>query len=117
MGCSTSNLQVDKSRKKPLGQPLAACFSDRPRLEMLHFNDVYNIEERAQSTSDRSKKIDPKQVVAGASRFVSAFDQRDSAKKLVLFSGDLFSPSHCKLIVFVADSNIVVVVSTHLQGE
>ena len=61
---------------------------------MLHFNDVYNIEERA--TGDAKQKIDANQVVAGASRFVYAFDRLNSRRKLVLFSGDLFSPSHCK---------------------
>ena len=41
-------------------------------------------------------------MVAGASRFVTAFKQREMEKKLVLFSGDLFGPSH---------------LSTHLKGE
>ena len=64
---------------------------------MLHFNDVYNIEERSTGGADTETSI-----VAGASRFVTAFEQHQMLEKLVLFSGDLFSPS---------------VLSTHLKGE
>ena len=67
---------------------------------MLHFNDVYNIEERAKA-STAEVKSEPV-IVAGASRFVTAFEQRNMHQKLVLFSGDLFSPSH---------------LSTFLKGE
>lgn len=42
------------------------------------------------------------EVAAGASRFVTAFEKFGKDEKLVLFSGDLFSPSH---------------LSTHLKGE
>jgi hypothetical protein len=54
------------------------------RLRILHFNDVYNIEE---------SKDEPK---AGASRFSTALKmfQREEPC-LVLFSGDAFSPSSC----------------------
>ena len=58
-------------------------------LEILHFNDVYNIEEK--QGGDENNKIR-----AGAARFVSAFDQYNSKDKLVLFSGDLFFPSNRK---------------------
>ena len=53
-------------------------------LEIIHFNDVYNIEEHKDSTD----------IKAGSSRFVTALDQYNSKDKLVLFSGDLFFPSH-----------------------
>lgn len=92
MGCSQPSVNETSVNPK-LGQ-VPGWLKGRPRLEMLHFNDVYNIEERA--TSDAMQKIDANQVVAGASRFVYAFDRLDSGRKLVLFSGDLFSPSHCK---------------------
>ena len=52
------------------------------KLEIIHFNDVYNIEGTENGTK------------GGASRFVSAFDQYGSKDKLVLFSGDLFFPSN-----------------------
>ena len=67
---------------------------------MIHFNDVYNIESRAIKKSSTGQN-DPV-VVGGASRFVTAFKQRNMEQKLVLFSGDLFSPSR---------------LSTHLKGE
>ena len=56
----------------------------------MHFNDVYNIEEKS---GDGNK---PDRIRAGAARFVSAFDQYNSKEKLVLFSGDLFFPSNRK---------------------
>ena len=116
MGCASSNLQVGNSRKKTRGfTVLPECFNGRPRLEMMHFNDVYNIEERA--LADPDAPVDPDHIMAGASRFVSAFDQRDSDCKLVLFSGDLFSPSHCKCGYFKPIQTEILVVSTHLKGE
>lgn len=49
-------------------------------LKILHFNDVYDIEARADHT-------------AGAARFVTAMEQHGLQLKLVLFSGDLFGAS------------------------
>ncbi len=55
------------------------------RLRILHFNDVYNIEE---------SKTEPK---AGASRFLTAIKMFQIEEPcLVLFSGDAFSPSSRK---------------------
>lgn len=48
-------------------------------LTLLHFNDVYNIQER---------QTNP---VGGASRFATVVKQHENA--LVLFSGDAFNPS------------------------
>jgi len=68
------------------------------RLRILHFNDVYNIEE---------SKDEPK---AGASRFSTALKmfQREEPC-LVLFSGDAFSPSSCnfKFFINLAQKNCV----------
>ena len=50
-------------------------------LEILHFNDVYNLEQKKDGT-------------AGGASFVSAFDAYNSKEKLVIFSGDLFFPSN-----------------------
>lgn len=58
------------------------------KLEILHFNDVYDIEERPVVGQDS--------IVAGAARFVRAFELYNCKEKLVLFSGDLFFPSNCK---------------------
>ena len=58
-------------------------------LEILHFNDVYNIEERISGD-----------VKAGAARFVTALNTYNQKQdKLILFSGDLFFPS------FLSDIN------------
>ena len=48
---------------------------------IVHFNDVYNIESRAQ------------EPVGGAARFVTSVSQLASSNPLVLFSGDVFNPS------------------------
>jgi 5'-nucleotidase len=67
------SFQLDgRSKKKPL--------------KIIHFNDVYNIEE---------SKDEP---VAGSSRFYSALRAYDHENPLILFSGDIFSPS--KLSIF-----------------
>lgn len=55
------------------------------KLELIHFNDVYNLEERNVS-NDR-------EICAGAARFKTAFDIYGAKEKVVLFSGDYFSPS------------------------
>ena len=63
--------------------------NNKKQLKIIHFNDVYNVE---------SNNIEPK---AGAARFVKAVDlvKKDSKENdelcLVLFSGDVFSPSSC----------------------
>lgn len=51
---------------------------------ILHFNDVYNIEARNE------------EPVGGAARFSSVIKSFASIQPLVLFSGDIFSPSMCK---------------------
>ena len=48
---------------------------------ILHFNDVYNLKERE------------KEPVGGAARFITAAEQYKDKNPLVLFSGDIFSPS------------------------
>lgn len=60
--------------------------SKRKPLKVIHFNDVYNIEE----TKD--------EPVAGSSRFYSALRAYSHQNPLILFSGDIFSPS--KLSIF-----------------
>ena len=64
--------------------------NEEKKLRILHFNDVYNIEE---------SKEEPK---AGASRFSTALKTFQSEEPcLLLFSGDAFSPSSCKDITFL----------------
>ena len=60
------------------------------KLEILQFNDVYNIDEKQNNGGEGLN------IKAGSARFIEAFNQYGSDKKLVSFSGDLFSPSRCK---------------------
>ena len=53
-------------------------------LTILHFNDVYELEERS------------REPVGGASRFKSRFDSLKHLNPLVVFSGDAISPSKSK---------------------
>lgn len=57
-------------------------------LVILHFNDVYNVEPRI--------GIEP---VGGAARFCTAIKSFHHLNPLILFSGDVFSPSMCKLLL------------------
>ena len=50
-------------------------------ITILHFNDVYNIEER---------DVEPK---GGAARFVTAIKNFSDLNPMVVFSGDAFAPS------------------------
>lgn len=52
----------------------------RKLLQIIHFNDVYNIEE-----NDKGQ--------GGVSRFITKMNEHNSKEKLTLFSGDLFAPS------------------------
>jgi hypothetical protein len=53
---------------------------------ILHFNDVYSIEDG---------ETEP---VGGAARFVNLVESiKNSKPTLVTFSGDAFSPNHCKM--------------------
>ncbi len=60
------------------------------QLTILHFNDVYNIEER---------KAEP---VGGVARFKTALDSFKELEPLILFSGDLFEPSLCKIFTLIS---------------
>lgn len=55
-------------------------------LVIIHFNDVYNVESRTSP-----------EPVGGAARFCSAIKSFQHLHPLILFSGDCFSPSMCKL--------------------
>ena len=54
---------------------------------ILHFNDVYNLQERE------------KEPVGGAPRFITAAAKFKDRNPLVLFSGDIFSPSKLAMIM------------------
>lgn len=54
----------------------------RQGITILHFNDVYNIESNSQT-----------EPIGGAARFLTAFRSFSDLNPIVLFSGDVFSPS------------------------
>ncbi len=59
------------------------------KLKIIHFNDVYNIEE---------SKNEP---CGGAARFAYALDYiTNNDPHLILFSGDALSPSSCRILLF-----------------
>lgn len=60
--------------------------SDMSHLTILHYNDVYN--------TDSNSITEP---VGGAARFSTAMKSFKHLDPLILFSGDVFSPSMCKL--------------------
>lgn len=60
--------------------------TDKP-LTILHYNDVYNI--------DSTTEVEP---IGGAARFCTAIRTFHDDDPLVLFSGDIFSPSMCKFL-------------------
>ncbi|XP_053966887.1 mannosylglucosyl-3-phosphoglycerate phosphatase isoform X2 [Anastrepha ludens] len=74
-----------KSRIRELDQPRylsRMSMSDEVPLTILHYNDVYNIEPNS-----------GKEPVGGAARFCTAIKSFAHLEPLVLFSGDIFSPS------------------------
>lgn len=76
---------------KLLNNSSIVLFSTLPKmaeLTVLHYNDVYNVDV---TTS--------KEPIGGAARFVTALKTFDSLKPLILFSGDVFSPSMRKYLI------------------
>ncbi|XP_063218063.1 mannosylglucosyl-3-phosphoglycerate phosphatase isoform X2 [Bacillus rossius redtenbacheri] len=72
-----ASLEVRQAGRRTLG----ALSGGAMGVTILHFNDVYNVESRG---------VEP---VGGAARFVSALRSFSPLHPLVLFSGDIFSPS------------------------
>lgn len=60
---------------------MSSIIDSSETITILHFNDVYNVEAR---------EADP---CGGAARFTHAIKSFSHLKPLVLFSGDVFSPS------------------------
>ena len=71
------------------------------KLEVLQFNDVYNVEEKEDpkakkkelSVFEENQDADKLRIKAGIARFINAFKIYNCSSKLVTFSGDLFFPS------------------------
>lgn len=63
---------------------MSSLMDSSSTITILHFNDVYNVNPR-----DR----DP---CGGAAKFAHAIKSYSHLNPLILFSGDIFSPSVCK---------------------
>ena len=63
-------------------------------IEILHFSDASNLEEKQAYSQEKEREY----KWGGAARFKKAFDMYRSKEKLVLFTGDFFFPSKCKII-------------------
>ena len=65
------------------------------KLEIIHFNDCYNVEERENEKDTDDPEKDPYElrIKGGVPRFVNALKVFGHEEKLVAFSGDLFFPS------------------------
>ena len=61
-------------------------------LNIIHFNDVYDIE--------------PENNKGGVARFFTALQKYSTKNPLILFSGDVFSPSHRKYLLNQVFSNL-----------
>ena len=60
--------------------------SKNPILNIIHFNDVYDIE--------------PENNKGGVARFYNALQKYNQENPLIFFSGDVFNPSHCTIYSF-----------------
>ncbi|XKL59322.1 hypothetical protein PGB90_000338 [Kerria lacca] len=75
-----ASLEVRQAASSGLSK-MSSMPNSSSTLTILHFNDVYNVEPR---------DVDP---CGGAARFSQAIKSFSHLKPLVLFSGDIFSPS------------------------
>ena len=86
-------------------------------IELLHFSDAHNLK----STSKYSVPDQRNVSYGGAARFKKAFELYRAKDKVVLFSGDLFFPSNCKLPdyfhFYLLTFPIMDLGSTHFSGE
>jgi len=78
-----ASLEVRQAGRRTLNT-LSGVTMGSASITILHYNDVYNIESRV---------MEP---VGGAARFCAAIKSFSHLNPLVLFSGDIFSPSMCE---------------------
>lgn len=79
-----ASLEVQQASLHTLHSMTDQKLDATPPLIILHFNDVYNVEARDQ------------EPCGGAARFSTLFKSFLHLKPMVLFSGDVFSPSMCE---------------------
>ena len=65
------------------------------KLQIAHFNDVYQVGDQKVQVGDKQETIDVTKFASSLAGITSKWGQRADNKKdgLVVFSGDLFSPS------------------------
>lgn len=76
-----ASLEVQHASLRTLSTMTDHISGSTPPLIILHFNDVYNVEPRDQ------------EPCGGASRFSTMIKSFAHQQPMILFSGDLFSPS------------------------
>lgn len=85
MGCTVGTPSKVKMMQKPSNGSIV-CAQNAPSgadvITMVHFNDVYNVEEQE------------REPVGGAARFKTQVDSLQPLSPLVLFSGDALNPSN-----------------------
>ena len=85
MGCTVGTPGKAKMMQKPSNRS-TVCAQDAPSdangITLVHFNDVYNVEEHE------------REPVGGAARFKTGVDSLQHLSPLVLFSGDALNPSN-----------------------
>ncbi len=77
---------MNKYSTEIIYQNVESIKENNKKLNIIHFNDVYNIE---------SRDVEP---VGGSARFITAIEDliKHNEPTLVLFSGDAISPSSSK---------------------
>lgn len=73
---------------------MSSLIDSSSTITILHFNDVYNVNPR-----DR----DP---CGGAAKFAHAIKSYSHLNPMILFSGDIFSPSVCKWLLLARESRL-----------
>ena len=103
MGCSAGKavkvVTVSRPAKRPsadntvrtreAGSASPTASNGADVITLVHFNDVYNVEEHA------------REPVGGAARFKTQVDSLQYLSPLVLFSGDALNPSNSQLWILM----------------
>ena len=74
-------------------------------ITLLHFSDICNSEAR---------EVEP---VGGAARFLTAVKEQQESNPLILFSGNVFSPSMSKKSDNHINTHTCIIVSTFTKGD
>ncbi len=84
-----SGSSVSLTNWSPDAEKASSSSSVADSITLIHFNDVYNIEERTNG----------KEPIGGAARFKSQIDSLRHLEPLILFSGDALNPSNSQFSI------------------